>query len=452
MAQTGYTPIQLYSTSTASAVPVAGNLTNSTLGSELAINITDGKLFYKDNANAIQVIGWKTVPVSAGGTGLTSLTANGILYASGTSSMATGSGLTFDGTNFATTGTISGAGLTVTSTSALTASFNSNAGLVVTSARYSSDTAGSFYQFRKYRGSIASPATVATGDVIGSLAWVAFDGTALRTGSTITSSVETYTGTNDVSTDLRFLTRPTGVGAAATERARIFASGGVSIGNTTDPGATNLSVTGLTSAARFVPTGSTVPTNGMYLPAANTVGIATNSTEDIRFFSTGGVSIGDTTDPGAGNLRLGTGNLVIGTSGKGIDFSATAGTGTSELLADYEEGTWTPTDQSGASLTFTTADGYYTRIGREVYAHYFITYPVTTNGSNNAIGGLPFTAANVAAARGGSTLTYQEFNAVTGIYGPRNNTLFQLVNGVGNALTNATCSGKTIMGCIIYFT
>jgi trimeric autotransporter adhesin len=35
-------------------------------------------------------------------------------------------------------------------------------------------------------------------------------------------------------------------------------------------------------------------------------------------------------------------NVVIATSGKGIDFSATAGTGTSELLNDYEEGTWTP--------------------------------------------------------------------------------------------------------------
>jgi hypothetical protein len=85
MAQAGFTPIQLYSTSTAAAAPVAGNLTNSTLGSELAINITDGKLFYKDNANAVQVIGWKTVPTTAGGTGLTTYTAGDLsYYASGT--------------------------------------------------------------------------------------------------------------------------------------------------------------------------------------------------------------------------------------------------------------------------------------------------------------------------------------------------------------------------------
>ena len=80
MAQTGYTPILIYSSSTTTNAPAVGNLTNSTLGSELAINITDGKLFYKDNANAIQVIAWKTTPTTAGGTGLTSYTAGDLLY------------------------------------------------------------------------------------------------------------------------------------------------------------------------------------------------------------------------------------------------------------------------------------------------------------------------------------------------------------------------------------
>ena len=80
MAQTGYTPILIYSSSTTTNAPAAGSLTNSTLGSELAINIADGKLFYKDNANAVQVIAWKTTPTTAGGTGLTSYTAGDLLY------------------------------------------------------------------------------------------------------------------------------------------------------------------------------------------------------------------------------------------------------------------------------------------------------------------------------------------------------------------------------------
>jgi len=56
MAQTGYTPIQLYYSSTTTNVPLAANLANG----ELAINITDGKLFYKDNAGVVQTIATKT--------------------------------------------------------------------------------------------------------------------------------------------------------------------------------------------------------------------------------------------------------------------------------------------------------------------------------------------------------------------------------------------------------
>ena len=80
MAQTNYTPIYLYNSGTATNTPLAANLG----AGELAINYTDGKLFYKDNSAAIQVIGWKTTPTTAGGTGLTSYTAGDLpYYASG---------------------------------------------------------------------------------------------------------------------------------------------------------------------------------------------------------------------------------------------------------------------------------------------------------------------------------------------------------------------------------
>jgi hypothetical protein len=55
MAATNYTPIQLYYSTTASTAPVAGNLTSG----ELAINITDGKLYYKDNGGVVQVLATK---------------------------------------------------------------------------------------------------------------------------------------------------------------------------------------------------------------------------------------------------------------------------------------------------------------------------------------------------------------------------------------------------------
>ena len=81
MAQVGYTPIKLYYSITTTNVPSSGNLA---LG-ELAINTVDGKLFYKDSGGTVQVIGWKTTPTTAGGTGLTSWTAGDLpYYATGT--------------------------------------------------------------------------------------------------------------------------------------------------------------------------------------------------------------------------------------------------------------------------------------------------------------------------------------------------------------------------------
>jgi hypothetical protein len=55
MAQTGFTPISLYYTTTAAAVPAAGNL----VAGELAINTQDGKLFYKDAAGVVQTLASK---------------------------------------------------------------------------------------------------------------------------------------------------------------------------------------------------------------------------------------------------------------------------------------------------------------------------------------------------------------------------------------------------------
>jgi hypothetical protein len=122
MAQTGYTPIQLYNSSTASAAPIAGNLA----AGELAINTADGKLFYKDSGGVVQVIASKagangdvvgpasatnnnlaafdgvtgklikqaaTVTVAQGGTGLASGTSGGVPYFSSTSAITSSAAL-----------------------------------------------------------------------------------------------------------------------------------------------------------------------------------------------------------------------------------------------------------------------------------------------------------------------------------------------------------------------
>lgn len=91
----------------------------------------------------------------------------------------------------------------------------------------------------------------------------------------------------------------------------------------------------------------------------------------------------------SGDVKVNQGNLVIGTSGKGIDFSATAGTGTSELLNDYEEGTWTPTTAGDATGVIGANNiGFYVKTGRLV--HVQCQFVVTTNFTSNAVGGLPY--------------------------------------------------------------
>jgi len=105
MAQATYTPISLYYSATTTNVPLAANL----VAGELAINTFDGKLFYKDSSNVVQVIAWKTTPVSAGGTGSTTLTANNVLLGNGTSALqvvapgTAGNVLTSNGTTWSST-------------------------------------------------------------------------------------------------------------------------------------------------------------------------------------------------------------------------------------------------------------------------------------------------------------------------------------------------------------
>jgi hypothetical protein len=101
-----------------------------------------------------------------------------------------------------------------------------------------------------------------------------------------------------------------------------------------------------------------------------------------------------------GDQTLSTGNLIIGTSGKGIDFSATPGTGTSELLADYEEGTWTPvcSRQTGGAISavYGTQLGKYTKVGNLVTISALIDITsVSSQGTGeNRVTGLPYAPAN----------------------------------------------------------
>jgi len=104
MAQSGFTPIQIYRTTTAAAIPTAGNLA----AGELGINLTDEKLYFKNAAGTVKLLASNSgslgsvtsVDVSGGTTGLT--TSGGPITSSGTITLAGTLGVANGGTGTAT--------------------------------------------------------------------------------------------------------------------------------------------------------------------------------------------------------------------------------------------------------------------------------------------------------------------------------------------------------------
>lgn len=137
------------------------------------------------------------------------------------------------------------------------------------------------------------------------------------------------------------------------------------------------------------------------LPASTTPLAGTEVLPIVQSSTTRQVSVANLTAGraiSATQLTLTTGNLVIGTAGKGIDFSidpAAAGM-TSELFDDYEEGTFTPilSDSSGNNATAGFSGGVYVKVGRSIsFQLYFINVNKTGLTAGDAIRiSLPFTS------------------------------------------------------------
>ena len=100
-----------------------------------------------------------------------------------------------------------------------------------------------------------------------------------------------------------------------------------------------------------------------------------------------------------GDLNLKAGNFIVGTAGKGIDFSG-AGTA-AEILHDYEEGTFTPTlegSTTNPTASYAWQYGQYIKIGTTCFVVINITANISVVGAGDIqIAGLPFTPATPAA-------------------------------------------------------
>jgi hypothetical protein len=203
------------------------------------------------------------------------------------------------------------------------------------------------------------------------------------------------------------------LGTNDSERIRILSDGKVGVGTNTP--AAKLTVSGNSDSSdedcqiriedNDTNAGSRIPSLAFYASGTETGKIRGADISGMVFYTSGSERF--TLDT-SGNASITDGNLVV-PSGHGIDFSATAnsgGTATSELLDDYEEGTWTPTVFGNSTAgTFNIVaggsnTGYYTKIGN--YVTMLISWSnvyLTGAGGNLYIGNLPF---SISASMGGS--------------------------------------------------
>lgn len=159
--------------------------------------------------------------------------------------------------------------------------------------------------------------------------------------------------------------------------------------------------TGTSAAIRWRDESDQGATFGVF----NSGNVVFNAEQGNLFLNFGGT--GKFTFESGGDLDINDGNLKLA-SGHGIDFSATSDTGgmSSELLSDYEEGSFTPTCEDSSGNTATTAEstGYYRKIGGLVHVELRMTNinkSSLTSTDDVRVAGLPFTHSSRAGAAQG---------------------------------------------------
>jgi hypothetical protein len=360
MAQTGFTPIQLYYSITAAESPIAANLANG----ELAINITDGKLFYKENTGTVSVIGWKLVPTTAGGTGQTTYVNGQLLIGNSTGNTLTKATLT------------AGSGISVT---------NGTGSITLANTGVLSFDGGS-------TGLLPSTATAGAVSLSGTLG-VGYGGTGQTTytngqllignttGNTLTKTTLTAGSGVTISNGAGSITiSATGSGGTVTSVGGTGTVNGITLtGTVTSSG--NLTLGGTLSGVSL-----TTQVSGV-LPIAN--GGTNASTSSITSFNNiTGYSASGATGTTSTNLVFSTSpTLVTPTLGAALATSIKFGSGT--VLSTYEEGTWTPS--VGGTATYTIQQGSYTKVGRLVTVSFDMAILLILTGSTSGISGLPFT-------------------------------------------------------------
>ena len=208
--------------------------------------------------------------------------------------------------------------------------------------------------------------------------------------STLAVIQASHDGTSDDQKgDLIFYTNDGNDNAAPNERMRIDSAGNVGIGTNGPDRILHIHTTAADSNAQI-----TIQNDA----AKYYVGLAGGDSDNFNFYNTSTSANPLSIKSSNSDVQVGQGNLVIGTAGKGIDFSNQASPAagmTSELLDRYEEGTWTPGLSDGtnnATMNGTYNSGTYTRVGNLVMVTGYVKTSLLGSVSGNVrITGLPFT-------------------------------------------------------------
>jgi hypothetical protein len=396
----GATPIIIYNSSTASQVPLAANLSQG----ELAINVTDKKLYSKDSGGNVILI------ASSGGdvTGPATATDNAIArFDTTTGKLIQNSVVTIADT----TGNMAGVG-TLTATT-VNAALNGTLGATTPST-------------------VAATTISASGNITGAqgatYGFIVPNSGAIRSGSNGKLQISADTGNAYADSNISF-------DIDGNVLATIDSSGNVGIGVTPSAWGSLFKVT-QTLNSNYGSTGNDVYLGANYF--YNSVGTwkyiangyATQYYQDtgthVWRTSASGLAGGTITFTQAmtldasGGLQtlntIGVGNATPSTSGAGITFPATQSASTdANTLDDYEEGTWTPAvtfaTPGDLSVAYSYQIGQYQKVGGWVTISFSLrlsTFTFTTASGSLLVSGLPFTS---------YTETNGEFNGAGGFRG-----------------------------------
>lgn len=396
-----------------------------------------------------------TVGVAYGGTGLTSYTANQVLYAPSSSSIGQSANLTFDGTRLTvadfsdsslTSGRVTYAGAGGNLTDASNFTFN-GFNLTVNSVTFGRSSGSSSSGSQSVAAGGLALFSNTSGDYNSALGYAALQNNETNNYSTAVgwSAAKEMRGNGNTAVGGQALQG--NFGTPATNTGTNNTAIGVAAGYSTTTGSYNVAV-GVNSLIS-ISTGSyntTIGFNSLSGTATSsnntTIGYNAGSALtsgsnnviigsyngnqnnlDIRTASNYAVlsdGAGNRIISGGSGLSVALGNSAVPQSGTGITFPATQSSSSNvNTLDDYEEGTFTPSLQGSTgtgSVTYAARAGHYTKIGDLVYATVWIQLNSGSFTGTMQVGGLPFTVRNATNNYAPISIGYVDLYAYTQYY------------------------------------